>query len=298
MRAELTFATIAALLFATTDAGAFCRTRTVPAPADFSPNGASCFDQGAPLYHPSQCVPYRIADGSSAKVPTTVLSEELARAFAAWTGPNAHCTPGISTIELAPVKRDVIASYKTGQRGDNIVGFVQPWKHSTGETLALATLTFDANSGEIYDVDLEVNDEIAWSTAATPAADGFDLESALTHEAGHVLGLAHSSDVDATMFASYTPGSVAQRTLADDDMRGVCDVYPTRFARSTAAGTIPATECRLAPGNASDGCGDAQIVHGCAAAPIPGGGTGAGAAFVVLAISRAASWRRRRAARR
>lgn len=299
MRADLALATFALVLLSASDASAFCRTRTVPTPPDFDPAGG-CFTQGAPLYHPSRCLPYRIAtpDTDFFLVPPWILSDRLARAFAAWTMPNAHCSPGISTVELEQVTRGVVASYTTGERGDNIVGFVRPWTHGTGETLALATLTFDATSGEVFDVDLEINDEITWSTADTPPADGFDLQAALTHEAGHVLGLAHTSDADATMFAAYTPGSIGQRSLSDDDMLGVCEMYPTHFTRNTAAGPVPATQCRLAPGSATEGCGDPQITHGCAAAPAATKETGAAAALVALALSRAASWRRRRAARR
>ncbi len=51
-----------------------------------------------------------------------------------------------------------------------------------------------------------------------------DVESVLTHEFGHVLGLSHSQDPLATMYASYR-GDGGQRTLAVDDKLGVCSLY-------------------------------------------------------------------------
>jgi len=255
---------VAAALWST-DASAFCRTRTVATPPDFDP-AASCFRDGVALYHPSQCLPYRLVTRASPTLPNAVLSDVLARSFAEWTRPNAHCSPGISTIELEPVDRERIVSYAAGQRGDNIVGFVSPWPHGGGQTLALATLTFSAATGEIYDVDLEINQDVRWSTSDSPTTDDYDLQSALTHEAGHVLAFAHSSDTNATMWASYNPGSIEMRSLEDDDMLAVCDAFPTRFSRTTDQGLVPATACQLAPGAAGDGCGDAEIGHGCSVA--------------------------------
>jgi len=53
-----------------------------------------------------------------------------------------------------------------------------------------------------------------------------DLDSLLTHEAGHLLGLAHSSDSSATMFPGYEAGTIDLRTLAPDDITAICSVYP------------------------------------------------------------------------
>jgi hypothetical protein len=52
-----------------------------------------------------------------------------------------------------------------------------------------------------------------------------DLESVLTHELGHVLGLHHSEDPLATMAPTYK-GDGGQRSLAVDDKLGLCTLYP------------------------------------------------------------------------
>jgi len=276
MRAELSLSVLALVgtLLAPATAGAFCRTRTVPVPPDFTPpgiEGAGCFDQGLPLYHPSQCIPYRLLAKDSAVLPRSVLSASLARAFAAWSAPSTTCVPGFSAIELAPTSESTIVSYRPGQRDQNIIGIVDgPWPHAGAEnTLALSTLMFSADTGEIVNVDVEIQSNIDWSVTAVPKADGYDLDAAMTHEMGHFLGLAHTGQPDAAMYASYTPGSASQRALSLDDQRAICAVYPDRQTRVAAAGNVAATPCDLSAG-APGACGDSEVTHGCSVASAPG----------------------------
>ncbi|MGM0557717.1 MAG: matrixin family metalloprotease [Myxococcota bacterium] len=60
-----------------------------------------------------------------------------------------------------------------------------------------------------------------------------DVESAVTHELGHVLGLSHPDDRLATMYASYKPDG-SMRSLALDDKLGICTLYEA---------DAPAPEC-------------------------------------------------------
>ncbi|WP_395745613.1 matrixin family metalloprotease [Prosthecobacter sp.] len=71
---------------------------------------------------------------------------------------------------------------------------------------------------------LHFNDTTAiWCVGATPGA--FDIESVALHEIGHILGLAHSSDISAVMYPSVQPNAI-RRDLAQDDIDGIRQLYP------------------------------------------------------------------------
>ncbi len=52
-----------------------------------------------------------------------------------------------------------------------------------------------------------------------------DLRGVLTHELGHVVGLGHSTDPTATMFASVSDVAT-WRSIESDDVTGLCSLYP------------------------------------------------------------------------
>jgi MYXO-CTERM domain-containing protein len=67
-----------------------------------------------------------------------------------------------------------------------------------------------------------------------------DLQSIATHEIGHLLGLDHSHLQQATMYAAYVGGSSA-RTIHEDDIQGVCALYP-RPCSCTSSTECPGRE--------------------------------------------------------
>lgn len=85
-------------------------------------------------------------------------------------------------------------------------------------------------------VDMEFNTNYQWSTA--PTAPQIDIESVALHEAGHALGLDHSSDPAAIMYPTYQPGAIA-RTLSVDDLAGLRALYPNDDLRATTRSQDP-----------------------------------------------------------
>ncbi|MGB5697352.1 MAG: matrixin family metalloprotease, partial [Polyangiales bacterium] len=54
-----------------------------------------------------------------------------------------------------------------------------------------------------------------------------DSQSIVTHEVGHFIGIGHANVMDATMHAATNRESVEKRTLEQDDIDAVCDIYPS-----------------------------------------------------------------------
>ena len=116
--------------------------------------------------------------------------------------------------------------------GGNRIMWVETQTEWPGQpgTLAL-TYTFYTTGGarEIVDADMVINGvNWTWTTVRGEIGQGtpakVDLETVVFHEVGHFLGLDHSGDEAAAMYASNN--KLEQRGPATDDVRGVCSLYP------------------------------------------------------------------------
>src|SRR5687768_1451389 len=73
-------------------------------------------------------------------------------------------------------------------------------------------------------------------TGTSGCNGGLYIEDVATHELGHALGLAHSSDPEATMAPSGSYCGMTLRTLSPDDVAGIEALYPP-----SGTSTPPAT---------------------------------------------------------
>lgn len=103
--------------------------------------------------------------------------------------------------------------------------------------LAITKLWYGTQSGEIFDVDIEINEDTVSNLGICPDQDSstcqkVDLQNLLTHEVGHYFGLAHppkeqSGSQDTTMHPRTSEqGEIAKRSLEADDIAGLCAIYP------------------------------------------------------------------------
>ena len=211
----------------TAPASAYCRATTC------GREGTACdppreSDCGIPLAWARTCAGFAVHDAGSSQVGTEDTRVLLRAAFDAWE--YAPCPggglPAIHVEDLGLVECDRV-EYNESAGNVNLVVFRDAfWPHEEGaHNIALTTVTFDTETGAIFDADIEIN-SFGYFVTIGDVTDQYDLPSVLTHEAGHFLGLAHTDDLDATMYAIYSQGSVEGRTLEVDDVNGVCAIYP------------------------------------------------------------------------
>jgi predicted Zn-dependent protease len=99
------------------------------------------------------------------------------------------------------------------------------WGHDP-QAIAITTTTYDTLTGEVVDSDIELNGrDYTFSTAESDEVL-VDIANTLAHEAGHTVGLDHSSDPNASMYGYAPPGEIRKRDLSQDDIDGLCHVYP------------------------------------------------------------------------
>jgi hypothetical protein len=237
-------------------AHAFCRTTTKPLPANYSPT-QGCFTDGLPLFWKNACVGYSINSAGSERIPLETASAVIDKSFARWAAAKCADTSelvGIGVSNNGPSTCGEVR-YNPSTPNQNLIVFRDTsWPYSDpNNTLGLTTVTFNSETGEIYDADMEINASGKnLTTSDNPPENGFDLESVITHEAGHFLGLAHATDQKATMFASYKPGTTTLRTLTPDDVAGLCSIYPDSSQRVVAttvapSGVVAAGKCDANP---------------------------------------------------
>jgi hypothetical protein len=250
----------------------YCRTRTCPPPAGY-PRAGACMPadwsssetcrqdgaSGAPLWWRSACIGYELDRAASKRVDFDDFLSAATNAFAAWTG--ATCPTGMSSASsrvsievryLGPVDCSRATYDLTGPNQNVITFHDDQWPYEerdrgqSGEAvspvIALTTVSFDPESGEIVDADVEINsadhDVVSFTDMPGPPTDAYDLQAVLTHELGHFLGLAHSPDQQAVMNPSGDSDTgrskMPRRALEDVDVAGICAIYPPDLTRSVS----------------------------------------------------------------
>jgi MYXO-CTERM domain-containing protein len=227
-------------------AHAYCRAVTASPPAGFNPTTQGCFNGEAdggpvfPLFWRNQCTSYSLQSPATKQIAQADVARVAAQAFATWSAaPCPGGVPSISVIAYPTVVCDEVPS----QEHNNVIIFrddVWPYDDASN-AIGFTTLTVDLTDGEIVGADIEINSANYVIVAEPPATNGaYDLASILTHEVGHFLGLAHSADKSAVMYAFYEPGSTV---LTQDDISGICSAYTAEGARNTSEGQIVSETC-------------------------------------------------------
>jgi MYXO-CTERM domain-containing protein len=221
----------AALSLAPAAASAYCRTANCPTQKTAwqvcTPTEAD--DCGTKVWWANRCIGFNLQKDASSQVTLSQAENVFTTAFQTWM--NADCGggkhPSVTVTYEGPVDCHT-QEYNKDKGNANIIMFDDnAWPYAgTNAILALTTVTYNLDTSEIYDADLEVNSHGIKDLTLGDSGVKYDMLSIAQHETGHFLGLAHSHTAAATMYPEYKEGSVALRTLDPDDVAAICDTYP------------------------------------------------------------------------
>ncbi|WP_437632044.1 matrixin family metalloprotease [Sorangium sp. So ce854] len=256
------------------------------------------------------CMGYAIHDVGSRYFDLDTIRTTVDEAFAAWA--NVECPgggkPGFAVQYMGDVScGDVEYNVRAGNA--NMFTFRDDrWPHHPKQ-IALTTQTFSTVDGEVYNADVEMNTacyQLNPAVSIEPESGGehdgcdrfgerassHDFLAVVTHEMGHFLGLSHTAQPAATMVTSFGGlDEPAFRSLEQDDINGICALFPPADVDPVACNPIPRH-------GFSPECG-AEQVAGCSVGGAPrGGGGGAGWLVGLSGAAIAAAARGGRRARR
>lgn len=287
---------------------------------------SDCVERGEPLEWRNPCLSYAIDARGSQWMQYRDVEAAVDLAFEAWE--NVDCAEATTPRTGPPNLVFQALEPSTCRRAEfrctgnvNTVAFLDPWEDVCAEegenpsyppaAFAVTVVWHNTETGEILDADLLVNDQQSGRfSAGGPYADcpetgcegnDADLRSIVTHEVGHFIGIGHSNIEEATMFASAERAEVSKRTLAQDDIDAVCDIYPPgnldQTCNATPRGGLE-LNCETDASGNELACSDATCdsSNGCSAGGSPGRAPWGAVLLALVALS--AARRRQTRARR
>jgi len=197
-------------------------------------------EDGRAVHWTDTDVPFRVDATLARAAGAPEVGRTVAESLASWG--RLPASPFLFEGDPRPVGRcDPTSS--DGVADVVLVGRDWPYDRSfAGVTI----LTYDVPTAEILDADVFLNGEDFAFAVDPDDGESYDLGNVLTHEIGHLLGLGHSEDHGATMFAVSTPGETGKRSLADDDADGFAQLYGAGLGSAASA-----AGCRAMPGAAA-----------------------------------------------
>jgi MYXO-CTERM domain-containing protein len=191
-----------------------------------------------------------------------VAEQRLLSGFASWSAPNCTYFETLLVGDLPGSTYDV-------NDGKNVLLWINspnPWPEELGpeDSVIGVALPIWSNDGMghllLDDVDIIFNNVgYCWYDydPANPdvtclGGKPVDTLSIVTHEQGHFLGLGHTNVTDATMEPAYLGGN-SLASLEQDDIDGVCALYPLGGAGGGASCDSCAQNSCLTPAKACTG---------------------------------------------
>jgi hypothetical protein len=206
-------------------------------------------DEGTPLYWSSSCAAVTIyLNGFSMMTPDEV-GKSIAAAAHAWSPAEVTCPGPVGSADAGAAADaggghpyfEIVPSLSTGGSvppvaydGKNSIIFQTQWKENP-EAIAF-TSHFSLPNGAIVDTDMEINaspESGIWAnldTGTPPPKNGedrIDLQTAITHEFGHFIGLAHTCfNAGVDLPGASTDDQGQPVPACPDDLNFNCPVDP------------------------------------------------------------------------
>lgn len=213
----------------TTPAAAFCRMSVGQGQECCDPSVSECVF----LTWQRRCMAVSLEATDSSDLARATVETIIRDSFFSWTSERrSTLDPGFEIQLAEEASRCSTPEFNTNGGNTNTIAFIRDWaaRENDPSAFALSTVWHNPNTGEILDVDMEFNEDrgpFGICPELRGCRDGtVDLENVLTHEAGHFFGIGHSLEIDATMFASSSPGDTTRRSLTEDDRKAIDAAYP------------------------------------------------------------------------
>lgn len=211
-------------------------------------------DPTTPLFWRYRWVHVRAAADSCADVPEGSVALAVDRAVATWNLAAEGCSD-FRLFHDGPPSGLATNLDRGAHDGENRIVWREDEWPDEPEILALTTVVYRVSTGQILDADIDLNGvHHYWTDTTEPGSAATDVENTLTHELGHLIGLAHAVDPEATMYPESAPGDLEKRSLSPDDIAGICYVYPAGLITPEAPfprGMPLQGTCSAAPGGGS-----------------------------------------------
>lgn len=187
-------------------------------------NAASACQNDLPTQWQTPCVAMHLNVNASSYIALDDAATIVQDSLQTWLVPDiSSLTPHFAGF----TDEDRVGYNPYTKKNANIIVFRDEQWDDDRSIIALTTVTHHNETGRIYDADIELNTATyPYGIVSRDGASVVDFQNTLTHELGHVFGLAHSDVPDATMAPYSGLGDTSLSTLAQDDLDAIATLYP------------------------------------------------------------------------